>query len=89
MLVVWFLRVAGIMSRHILKNKIGKFGLGFCSVYNLTDVPCILSNKTFVVLDPHFHHLGDFIRSLNNVPSYPFVVQSLKLHPNILWYGLN
>ncbi|XP_052102784.1 sacsin-like [Mytilus californianus] len=40
-------------------EKIGKFGLGFCSVYNVTDVPSFVSKNTLVVLDPHLHHLGE------------------------------
>ncbi|XP_063435464.1 sacsin-like isoform X1 [Mytilus trossulus] len=40
-------------------EKIGKFGLGFCSVYNITDVPSFVSKNTLVILDPHLHHLGE------------------------------
>ncbi|KAL3842998.1 hypothetical protein ACJMK2_020960 [Sinanodonta woodiana] len=39
-------------------DKIGKFGLGFCSVYNLTDVPSFISGRNIVILDPHKFHLG-------------------------------
>ncbi|KAL3892280.1 hypothetical protein ACJMK2_004499 [Sinanodonta woodiana] len=39
-------------------DKIGKFGLGFCSVYNLTDVPSFISGSNIVILDPHKSHLG-------------------------------
>ncbi|KAK3611578.1 hypothetical protein CHS0354_018093 [Potamilus streckersoni] len=39
-------------------EKIGKFGLGFCSVYNLTDVPSFISGSNIVILDPHKSHLG-------------------------------
>ncbi|VDI08010.1 Hypothetical predicted protein [Mytilus galloprovincialis] len=35
-------------------EKIGKFGLGFCSVYNVTDVPSFVSKNTLVILDPTF-----------------------------------
>ena len=37
--------------------KIGKFGLGFCSIYHITDVPSFVSGDTFVVLDPTGKHL--------------------------------
>ncbi|XP_052102786.1 sacsin-like [Mytilus californianus] len=40
-------------------EKIGKFGLGFCSVYNVTDVPSFVSKNTLVILDPHLSHLGE------------------------------
>ncbi|KAH3818359.1 hypothetical protein DPMN_119967 [Dreissena polymorpha] len=39
-------------------TKIGKFGLGFCSVYNLTDVPSFISGENFVMFDPHTTFLG-------------------------------
>ncbi|KAK3586632.1 hypothetical protein CHS0354_028488 [Potamilus streckersoni] len=39
-------------------GKIGKFGLGFCSVYNLTDVPSFISGSNIVIFDPHKSHLG-------------------------------
>ncbi|KAK3591138.1 hypothetical protein CHS0354_040202 [Potamilus streckersoni] len=39
-------------------EKIGKFGLGFCAVYNLTDVPSFISGSNFVMLDPHISYLG-------------------------------
>ncbi|XP_052286635.1 sacsin-like [Dreissena polymorpha] len=39
-------------------KKIGKFGLGFCAVYNLTDVPSFVSRDSFVIFDPHTSFLG-------------------------------
>ena len=39
-------------------EKIGRFGLGFNAVYNLTDVPMLLSRNFFVILDPHTSYLG-------------------------------
>ena len=39
-------------------TKIGRFGLGFCSVYQLTDVPSFISASKLVVFDPHMHFLG-------------------------------
>lgn len=44
-------------------EKIGKFGLGFNAVYNLTDVPMFLSRNYFVIFDPHFCYLGKLIRN--------------------------
>ena len=32
--------------------KIGKFGVGFCSVYHITDVPSFVSGENFMVFDP-------------------------------------
>ena len=44
-------------------EKIGKFGLGFNAVYNLTDVPMFLSKNYFVIFDPSTLHLGKAIRN--------------------------
>ena len=38
--------------------KIGKFGIGFCSVYHITDVPSFISGSFFSVLDPTGKHLS-------------------------------
>lgn len=34
------------------KSKIGRFGIGFNSVYHLTDLPSFISSKFLVMLDP-------------------------------------
>ena len=46
-------------------TKIGKFGLGFNSVYHLTDVPCFLSGNYIVYFDPHSRYLGRALQSKN------------------------
>ncbi|XP_030627941.1 sacsin-like [Chanos chanos] len=33
-------------------NKVGRFGIGFNSVYHLTDLPCIFSAKNLAMFDP-------------------------------------
>ena len=38
--------------------KIGRFGLGFSSVYHLTDVPSFVSGNYIIFLDPHTTNLG-------------------------------
>lgn len=35
----------------------GRFGLGFNSVYNITDVPGFVSGDYLVVFDPHARYL--------------------------------
>ncbi|XP_078326289.1 sacsin-like isoform X3 [Crassostrea virginica] len=42
-------------------TKIGKFGLGFNAVYNLTDVPSFVSGTSLMYLDPHGKYLGDAV----------------------------
>ena len=44
-------------------EKIGRFGLGFNAVYNLTDVPMFLSRNYFVIFDPHTSYLGKVIKN--------------------------
>ena len=44
-------------------EKIGRFGLGFNAVYNLTDVPMLLSRNYFVICDPHTSYLGKAIKN--------------------------
>ncbi|XP_052820819.1 sacsin-like [Mya arenaria] len=46
-------------------SKIGKFGLGFCSVYNVTDVPSFVSRDSFVMFDPHMTHLSKALPGKN------------------------
>ncbi|XP_061181059.1 sacsin-like [Saccostrea echinata] len=49
-------------TKKLENTKIGKFGLGFCSVYNITDVPSIISGKYIVFFDPRTIHLGKAIK---------------------------
>ena len=48
----------GGKTKKTATNKIGKFGLGFNAVYNLTDVPCFISGNNMVYFDPHTTYLG-------------------------------
>lgn len=57
-------------------TKIGKFGLGFCSVYNITDVPSILSGDSLVILDPRMIHLGKALKDDN--PGLRFRISDSK-----------
>lgn len=34
-------------------NSTGRFGLGFCGNYAVTDLPCIVSSDSLVMFDPH------------------------------------
>ncbi len=49
------------------KAQIGRFGLGFNSVYSLTDLPSILSDDVVLFLDPHVQHL----RAMGASPAKP------------------
>ena len=45
--------------------KIGKFGIGFCSVYHITDVPSFVSGDTLTVFDPTMKYLAKEIKNPN------------------------
>ncbi|ESN91189.1 hypothetical protein HELRODRAFT_182161 [Helobdella robusta] len=60
------------------RNKIGKFGLGFNSVYHLTDVPMFVSNQNIVFFDPHRKYLGKAVHS----KSCAGIKLHLKKHKN-------
>ncbi|XP_003382551.1 PREDICTED: sacsin-like [Amphimedon queenslandica] len=43
--------------------KIGKFGVGFCSVYHITDVPSFVSGEWFYIFDPTLKHLKGVVHN--------------------------
>ncbi|XP_055955039.1 sacsin-like, partial [Patella vulgata] len=71
-------RLAGATKKDD-SMKIGRFGLGFNSVYNLTDVPSFLSGETYVVFDPHESHLGRSGLKINlNFPGNQLMRHKMK-----------
>ena len=40
-------------------HKTGRFGVGFCATYRITDVPSFISRRYFTMFDPHTVYLGD------------------------------
>ena len=73
-------------------NKTGRFGIGFNSVYHLTDLPSFLSGRFIVYFDPHAKYLpnvnaanpGKRIDFLANAAmSQRFADQVLTLYPGI------
>ena len=53
----------GGAAKQIDATKIGRFGLGFNVVYNLTDVPSFVTGNVIVFFDPHTTHLGHSIHN--------------------------
>ncbi|XP_071950955.1 sacsin-like, partial [Antedon mediterranea] len=53
----------GGQSKKEQTSKIGKFGLGFNSVYHITDVPSFISNGRLTIFDLQRFHLGNQIQS--------------------------
>lgn len=56
----------GSASKENKVEKIGKFGLGFNTVYHVTDVPSILSGNSLLILDPNVTHLKKHIKHKTN-----------------------
>lgn len=56
----------GAASKENKVEKIGKFGLGFNTVYHLTDIPSILSGNSLLILDPNVTHLTKHIKNRTN-----------------------
>ncbi|KAM6979350.1 sacsin [Tautogolabrus adspersus] len=56
----------GSASKENKVEKIGKFGLGFNTVYHLTDIPSILSGSHLLILDPNVTHLKKHIKHKSN-----------------------
>ena len=53
-------KLAGETKKEDL-DKVGRFGLGFNSVYHVTDVPSFLSGEHLVVFDPNMNHISKLI----------------------------
>lgn len=62
------LRKLGSATKEHQPTKIGKFGLGFSSVYNLTDVPSFVSGSNYVIFDPHL----SYVEGKNQTPGVKF-----------------
>ena len=53
-------KLAGKTKKDEL-DKVGRFGLGFNSVYHLTDVPSFVSGEHLVFFDPNMTHISKLI----------------------------
>ena len=78
-------------NKHL---KIGKFGIGFCSVYHITDVPSFISRDRMYIFDPTLKHLGKEVKN----PSQPgkkvmyltkVIKKSLQLAPYEGMFGFH
>ena len=69
-------KLAGATKKEDLE-KIGRFGLGFSSVYHFTDVPSFISRSYAVFFDPHTTHLQAHISD----PSKPGIKLNLAINP--------
>ncbi|XP_063798761.1 sacsin-like [Pseudophryne corroboree] len=69
----------GAATKETQKHKIGKFGLGFNTVYHITDVPSIMSGSKILIFDPNVNHLQKHITSNN-----PGIKLDLQKNPEVL-----
>ena len=76
--------------------KIGKFGVGFCSVYHITDVPSFVSGEWLYIFDPTLNHLKGVVRNENQPGkrvkhSSKFISKSKQLVPyeNLFQFSLS
>ena len=53
-------KLAGETKKEDL-DKVGRFGLGFNSVYHLTDVPSFVSGEHIVIFDPNMTHISNLL----------------------------
>uniref|UniRef100_A0A8C4S8P2 Sacsin molecular chaperone n=1 Tax=Erpetoichthys calabaricus TaxID=27687 RepID=A0A8C4S8P2_ERPCA len=58
-------RLGGSIKRCEV-DKVGKFGLGFNSVYHVTDIPIIMSREFMIMFDPNINHINKHIRDKSN-----------------------
>ena len=70
----------GGATKATYDNKIGKFGLGFNAVYNVTDVPSFISRQNMVIFDPMTKYLGRAIKD----KTQPGIKMDLKRSKSIL-----
>ena len=78
-------KLAGETKKEDL-DKVGRFGLGFNSVYHLTDVPSFLSGERLVVFDPNMNHVSKLIdekmRDGGFMLSFADNIDVLSLYPD-------
>ena len=75
--------------------KIGKFGVGFCSVYHITDVPSFISQDKLVIFDPTTSFLLNSKEAKNPPPGKriafmsKFIARSSQLEPYKNLFGFS
>ena len=74
--------------------KIGKFGVGFCSVYHITDVPSFISRDCLHIFDPTLKYLKGAVKDITKPGkklnlANPILRSSKQLQPYEGLFGFN
>ena len=74
--------------------KIGKFGIGFCSVYHITDIPSFVSGEWLYIFDPTLSYLKGVIKNESQPGkrikyTYPSIANTEQLAPYKHIFGFN
>uniref|UniRef100_A0A8C5QND2 HEPN domain-containing protein n=1 Tax=Leptobrachium leishanense TaxID=445787 RepID=A0A8C5QND2_9ANUR len=70
----------GAATKETEMRKIGKFGLGFNTVYRITDIPSIMSGSKLLIFDPNINHIKKHIPHVSN----PGIKLDLKKNPETI-----
>ena len=60
-------------------TKIGRFGVGFCATYHLTDVPSFVTKNQLLIFDPHLKYLGERVQPTKPGMQIDFVKENTGL----------
>uniref|UniRef100_A0A8C5PJB0 Sacsin n=1 Tax=Leptobrachium leishanense TaxID=445787 RepID=A0A8C5PJB0_9ANUR len=70
----------GAATKETKIKKIGKFGLGFNTVYRITDIPSIMSGSKLLIFDPNINHIKKHIFDVSN----PGIKLDLQKNPEAI-----
>ena len=67
--------------------KIGKFGIGFCSVYHITDVPSFISGEWLYIFDPIIKYLKNEVKDRSRPgKKLPFTEKIVRISKQLVPY---
>ncbi len=68
-------------TKHDKALKIGKFGIGFCSVYHMTDAPSFISRDRLYIFDPTLSYLKKEVKN----PGQPGKKNQVYTQAKFIW----
>ena len=87
-------KIAGATKKE-KQQMIGKFGIGFCSVYHITDVPSFVSREWLYIFDPTLQCLEKEVNNRSQPGkrlrfTHQFIQKSKQMDPyNMYGFGCN